>query len=490
MAKKLKTKLLSINSLIESYFNKLRSLILNIKKTNFPKNNKAFLVIGGIVILTLSYFLIPTLYNKNLIQTEIENQIFKRYNFRVKFNNQINYGLLPKPHFKSKDLEIIRNKKKIANIKDLKIYISAKDFLAINQVDMKDLVFKNTDFNIGFEDIVFFKKLLKIEPNENELIIKNSNIFFKNDNEEILFINKIYKSKFFYDFVNFENTLIASNEIFNIPYKLTIKNDKFNKKIFQKMVAKKIRLNIQNEINYDKSTKEGILNILFINKNTSLNYDIKKNSLFYVSNDNKKSYKGNVDFKPFYFFSNFNYDGVSFKGLFNNESLLIDLIKTEIFNNKNLNANINFNVKDITNVNELNNLLLNIGIEQGNIDLSTSSVMWKDDLKISLSEGLLHNDEFNVNLIGKIIINFENLENFYRSFQVKKSNRKDIEEIEIDFVYNFDKKTITFDNVKIDKMPNLKLENFIDKFNKDEGNSFNKITFKNFISNFFNVYAG
>ena len=68
MAKKLKTKLLSINSLIESYFNKLRSLILNIKKTNFPKNNKAFLVIGGIIILTLSYFLIPTLYNRDIMR--------------------------------------------------------------------------------------------------------------------------------------------------------------------------------------------------------------------------------------------------------------------------------------------------------------------------------------------------------------------------------------------------------------------------------------
>ena len=36
-------------------------------------------------------------------------------------------------------------------------------------------------------------------------------------------------------------------------------------------------------------------------------------------------------------------------------SILRNLIKTEILNNKNLNAKINFNLKDITDINELNN---------------------------------------------------------------------------------------------------------------------------------------
>ena len=65
-----------------------------------------------ILVLVISYFLIPTAYNKSLIQTKIENQIFQKYQISIKFNNQIKYGLFPKPHFISKDLSIFNNEKK------------------------------------------------------------------------------------------------------------------------------------------------------------------------------------------------------------------------------------------------------------------------------------------------------------------------------------------------------------------------------------------
>ena len=57
-----------------------------------------------------------------------------------------------------------------------------------------------------------------MEPNENKIIIKKSNIFFENSDEELLFLNKIKNSKFYFDSYNLENVLISKNEIFNIPY--------------------------------------------------------------------------------------------------------------------------------------------------------------------------------------------------------------------------------------------------------------------------------
>ena len=45
--------------------------------------------------------------------------------------------------------------------------------------------------------------------------------------------------------------MTSKNEIFNVPYKLIVRNDKFNKKIYSKFNAKKIRLNIDNEIDYN-----------------------------------------------------------------------------------------------------------------------------------------------------------------------------------------------------------------------------------------------
>ena len=66
--KKLKQRFLSINTTIESYFNKLKFLKSNLKKNQIIKNNRVFFGTAAVVILTLSYFLLPTIYDKNVIQ--------------------------------------------------------------------------------------------------------------------------------------------------------------------------------------------------------------------------------------------------------------------------------------------------------------------------------------------------------------------------------------------------------------------------------------
>ena len=72
----------------------------------------------------------------------------------------------------------------------------------------------------------------------------------RNKDDELLFINKIDTSKFYYDSKNLKNVFKSKNEIFNIPFKMIIKNDKFNKKFSTKFNSKKIRLDIENETSY------------------------------------------------------------------------------------------------------------------------------------------------------------------------------------------------------------------------------------------------
>ena len=81
--KKIKKQILSINDLIESNFNKLNYIKSNYKKILLSKDNRVFLALGIAVILTLFYFLIPTFYNKNIIKSQIKNQIFKNYNIEM-----------------------------------------------------------------------------------------------------------------------------------------------------------------------------------------------------------------------------------------------------------------------------------------------------------------------------------------------------------------------------------------------------------------------
>ena len=117
--KKINKLFLFINTLIESYFNRLKFLKSNFKKIIFNSDNKVILFLGIVVILTLTYFLLPTFYDKKLIQNEIEKQILKKYNIDIKFNEEIKFSLLPKPHFLTNNLSINQDKKEIGSVKNL-----------------------------------------------------------------------------------------------------------------------------------------------------------------------------------------------------------------------------------------------------------------------------------------------------------------------------------------------------------------------------------
>ena len=116
--------------------------------------------------------------------------------------------------------------------------------------------------------------------------------------------------------------------------------------------------------------------------------------------------------------------------------------------------------------------------------------MWKKDLKISFNETFLNYDDNEIRLIGKAFLNFENLDNFYKSFQVSKNYRKKIDKVDFDFIYNLEKKTFSFDNVRVDGNEDENLKKYFDKFALSQKRISNKITFKNFVNNFFNAYSG
>ena len=106
--KKIKKFFLSTNDSIENYFHKIK--LLNSKKRNeLIKNNKVFIIISILVIFTVSYFLIPTIYDKNSIKFQIKKQIENKFDLKIEFNNKVTYALLPRPHFKSKKSNIFES---------------------------------------------------------------------------------------------------------------------------------------------------------------------------------------------------------------------------------------------------------------------------------------------------------------------------------------------------------------------------------------------
>ena len=329
---------------------------------------------------------------------------------------------------------------------------------------------------------------MKIEPNKNKILIKRSNVFFKNKNDEVLFINQIKSSSIYFDLTNLENVFTSKNKVFNVPYKFTVRNNKLNKKLQFKLSSNKLVLRIENETDYSKQNNEGIFKITFKNRNNLFSYKLRENRLNFSLKDTNKNYNGLLEFKPFYLESNFNYQALKFKDFAN--PFLIEIFKSQIFNNENLNANINFNVKNIYDFGRFSDLFLKLKIEQGNMTLSNTQISWKENLNLTFVESLLNFDEDKIYLNGKIIINIKDQDNFYKSFQIAKELRKDLKNVEFDFNYDFNENKVSFDNLRIDNKTNEKLDRLISKFNASEEKFFNKITFKTFVNKVFNAYFG
>ncbi len=489
LAKKLKKQFLSINNSIESFFNQIKPLISKIKKSKFDPNNKNFLFFGIIIIAVFTFFSLPSFYDKNIIQAKVKDQLFDKYNIEVRFNDKINFSLLPQPHFVSKDFSILQDNKEIAKVKKFKIYISNEKYFSFNEISIRDLIINKAEFNLNKKNFNFFKKLLVTDPNKENVIIKNSKIFFRDLADDTLFILKINEGKFFYDYNKLENILTSKNEIFNLPFSLEVKNEFFNKRLVSNFDFNKIRLIVQNQINYKDEKKNGTMSINVINKATKFDYQFDKKSLIYNSED-PNFYEGKIEFKPFYLSGVFNYENLNLKNVFNNKFIILEFLKSEILNNQNLNLDFDLNVKEILNADRLNNLLMKIGVVEGYVNLSKSSIMWSEDLTITLNESYLDISEKDVNLIGKLIFEFSEIKNFYSFYQIKKDNRKDIKNIEIDFLYNLTNNNFNFDNPKVNNKINMRLEKLIENFNKRENRFFNKITFKNFVNEFLKAYAG
>ena len=489
LSKKISKQILSINNLLESYFNSLRRFILDTKRLRFDKNNKVFLVIVSIIFLTLVYFLIPTAYNKELIQKEIKNQVFQKYNISIKFDNEIQYNFFPKPYFSSKNLLIFNDKKKIGEVKNFKIFINFNNFFKFNQIQTQDVILDKVDFNIKKSDLSFFITLLKTEPNRHKIKIKRSKLFFMNKDDEVLFINQINDSQVYYDLKNLKNILISKSKVFNVPYKLIIGNDKLNEILDFELVSKKLVLKIENETDYKMEEDIGSLKISFKNKSNIFNYQINQNTMGVFLDDTNKTFKGLLEFKPFYLESSINYETFRLKDLLNNP-FFIEILKSQIFNNKNLNALINFNVKNVYDFDRFSDLSLKLKIEDGNYNFSNSNILWKENVKVLFSDAFLNFDKEKINLNGRTSFEVKNEDEFYKFFQIKKELRKNIEKIELDFNYDFNEEKITFDNLRIDNKSNKKIEEIISNFNSSNKKFLNKITFKNFVNDIFIAYFG
>ena len=161
-----------------------------------------------------------------------------------------------------------------------------------------------------------------------------------------------------------------------------------------------------------------------------------------------------------------------------------------MLNNPNLNASINIKIDKIDKFEYLQDFISKIHLGDGRILIKNFNTQWNKSVSIESNEIEFLNDIDGKKLVGEIIFNFEDIEKFFRYFQIKRNYRDVFDEIRLDFVYDLTLDKLIMNNMKIDNESFKKIDNFLNQYNRSKNNSFNKVTIRNFIKEFFQIYSG
>ena len=479
-----------INSLLEKNLNKLN--IINFKKLII--NNKIFLTIVAAIILFFSYLSLPNIYNQDKIAVELKKNLFKKLNLEFNFSNNLKYKFLPRPHFIAPGSSIIFNGNKISEIEKLKIYVSLENLFSLKKMKVKNITIEEANFNFNKKNYNFFTKLLDSNFKDTTLKIMKSNIFYRDLDNDVLFINKILDAKYIHDVNELKNILYFNNEIFNLPYSIKLFKNKDEKKFYSEISIDSLRLQVENQLLYDGDFISGLSEFIILNTRSTAEYKTGKNlfefNLFDQAQKPKFSYNGKFNFKPFHSYLNGSTSEINFSHLFFTNAFIQQLLKTEILNNQNVDFKLSINSKKIKNFDDFKNILLKLKIQEGLIDLDKTKFSWKDCVNFNLMDSLIYVKDGNLILDASSEINIINISEVYKFLVTPKNIRKKINKINLNFTYSFDEKSLNIKNIKVDGKLDNKLNNHLNNILFKENKFQNRIYLKNLLNNLFKNYSG
>jgi hypothetical protein len=479
-----------INSLLSRNLNKLNAA--NLK--NILINNKVFLFTVLLVILFFSYLSLPNIFNKNQISVELKKDLLNKLNLEFNFKKELNYKFFPRPHFTINESSVIFNENEISKIKELKIYVSLKNLFSIKNTKIQNVTIKEANFNLNKNNYGLFIKLLESDFGDIKFEILDSNIFYRNLENDVLFINHIESAKYIYDPKQFKNILYTKNNVFNLPYSMELFNDEVEKKLNSIINLESFSLQLENQISYGEELKSGFLEFNKLNSKGIAEYKSGKNyfefKLFDKAQKSKFSYNGKLNFRPFHSYLEGSVNSIDFSYLFSANAIIKQLLKTEILNNKNIDFKLNIFANKIKNFEYFTNIFVNSRVHEGLIDLDKTRFSWKNHVNFSLSDSLMYIKNGKLVLDAKSEIDLINLDEIYKFLVTPKNLRKKINKMNINFTYLFDEKTLNINDIKIDGIEDENLLKNLNKIYLKENSLQNKIYLKKYLNDAIKNYAG
>ena len=190
---------------IKIFNNFVKRTIFKVKnKTNNNFNISSFnmylITIVTSLFIYLFYLMIPLLYDKTWIQTNIESKLLGEFKINLSTSADISYRILPAPHFLIKDSKIFVSdegkEKSIAEIKDFKMFLKQRNFFDKEKMDIKKIVINNANFSLLRNDLKLLSEYINKKFSNKKIQINKSNIFFRDNFGDIISIIKVDKTIF------------------------------------------------------------------------------------------------------------------------------------------------------------------------------------------------------------------------------------------------------------------------------------------------------
>ena len=461
--------------------------------------NYALFILSIVFFLYLLYLSIPGMIISENIQNELEEKLKKEYNLDFALTPDINYSILPKPHYIINDVVIFTEKtgyqKELSQIKKLRIFINQNNFFKMNNV-IKKIEIKNANFFIENSDFKFINNFLDNGFSKKNIKILKSKIFYKSNEGQIVSFFTLENILISHDELKKENSIISNGKIFNIPFTFDWKFDEnLNEKI-TKVRLNPLKLSLLNKSK--KGDKVKNLKISFKRSKLNTNYFFEEDSVIIDSNNsflgtNKFDYNGKINLEPFDFQIESKIQKFDLKKIMLNKNMINEIFSQEFLLNENFNGKLAIKSGNLSNGSFFNEILINSNYVGDKIELSNSKLLNKKIGSLKLDYGNIYLEDNDIFFKGKFSFEIFDKKRFYRKFLVSKKNQKDLEKVYFGLIYNLSKSDtkIFFISLNDDK-PEMSdnLDNLIYSFNNNSVIVNNWISLRSFINKILSSYPG
>ena len=477
----------NFNNLIKKTIFKLKNKTNN--KFHVSTFNKYIITAISILFAYIFYLLIPLLYDKNWVQNKIVSKLSSEFNINLTNSFDISYRILPKPHYLIRD-----SKTSLAEIKTLNVLISQNNFFNKDSIRINEVFIEEANFSLLSNDLKPLYKDSENKFSKKKIKINDSNVFFKNNLNEVISIIKISNAFLFFDEKNLFNLFDLKGEIFNIPFKLKYENGlNLRKQIEINASDLKLKV-INNFFKKDENLSSGISNISILSSSINTKFNIKDQIAIFQSDgsriyNSKIDYNGQLAINPFDLNLKINLYDYKISNLFTPNSIINEFIKSGLLFNENISVQTLVNIKSTKKDEIFNEVKLELRILNGKISFDKSVFINNNIGLMEISNSNLFLDNDRLFLSSSLSIDIKNIDKLYSFLNTSKNSRKNIRNIKLNIIYDFLSNQIELNNIKInDNDVSSQFNNIAEGFIDINSNNLTKS--RKLLNELINLYDG